>query len=240
MKFVILAGTPGSGKTSILINLIKELIKKQMKPSVIKIDCLWTDDDIRLKNLNVPLKIGLSRDMCPDHFSIYNIEDMIIWANENDSNILLVETAGLCLRCSPYIDKSIAICVIDMTIGPNTPLKIGPLLTEADIVVMTKGDIISQAEREVFRERIIESNPKCKIIESNGLTGKGCAELSNLIDKNNNSIEFSRNSELDIMNIRCNPPFSICTLCSGEKRINKKYQRGILRSIDGFNEYIGE
>lgn len=239
MKFAIIAGTPGSGKTSIIINLVVELLKKLQHPSIVKIDCLWTDDDIRMKKLNIPIKIGLSKDMCPDHFAIYNTENMINWAKQNNSNILIVETAGLCLRCAPYIKEALAICVIDMTIGPNTPLKIGPLLTEADIVVMTKGDMISQAEREVFREKIIEANPMCRIIEANGIAGKGSIELSKIILKSEN-LKVNDFEEDKPMELRCNPPFSLCTLCSGEKKIGLKYHRGLLRNIDDFNEYIGE
>ena len=42
------------------------------------------------------------------------------------------------------------------------------------------------------------------------------------------------------MVLRCNPPFSICTLCAGEKKIGKDYHRGILRNMEDFNKYIGE
>ena len=62
-------------------------------------------------------------DMCPDHYAIYNIEDMIEWAEENDSECLVIETAGLCHRCAPYTVNSLGVCVIDATSGPNTPLK---------------------------------------------------------------------------------------------------------------------
>ena len=57
---------------------------------------------------------------------------------------------------APYTENSLGICVIDATSGPNTPRKVGPFLTSADVVAITKGDIISQAEREVFRERVLE------------------------------------------------------------------------------------
>jgi Ni2+-binding GTPase involved in maturation of urease and hydrogenase len=229
---VIVAGTPGSGKTSVLISAVRDLLKSDLRPALVKIDCMWTEDDTRFKRLGVPVAVGLSKDMCPDHYAIYNVDEMLQWAKAQGSDTLLNETAGLCLRCAPYPDKALAICVIDVTTGPNSPLKVGPLLTTADAAVMTKGDLVSQAEREVFRERILEANPKCRIIEANGLTGKGSSELAELI-----------RSWPDIsgeMMLRHNPPLAICTLCTGELRVSKEHHRGVLRHLDGFMEYTGE
>ena len=232
MKLVVIAGTPGAGKTSVLIHTIKFLIKKGIKPSVVKIDCLRTEDDKRFDKLNIPIRTGLARDMCPDHFSIYNTEEMLKWAKAHNSNVVLNETAGLCLRCAPYPKECLAICVIDVTTGPNTPLKVGPMLTTADVVVMTKGDIVSQAEREVFRERIYEVNSKSRIIEANGLLGQGSSEIAQIIAQMD-----ELNSQLSL---RHNAPFAICTLCTGEMRVAKEHHIGVLRHIDGFTEYTGE
>jgi Ni2+-binding GTPase involved in maturation of urease and hydrogenase len=232
MKCVVVAGTPGSGKTSILTHTIKTLKQTGISPAVVKIDCLWTDDDVRFNRLDIPVRTGLSKDMCPDHFAIYNTDDMIEWAKNNDADVLFNETAGLCLRCAPYPDGCLAVCVIDVTTGPNTPLKVGPLLTTADVVVATKGDIVSQAEREVFRERVIEANPHCRIIEANGLSGQGASELADII---RNMPETGLN-----LSLRHNAPLAICTLCTGEMRISKKHHTGVLRHIDGFMEYKGE
>jgi len=171
--------------------------------------------------------------MCPDHFSIYNIQEMIEFANKNKSDMLIMETAGLCHRCAPYTNNSIGVCIIDATSGPNNPTKVGPFLSSADIVAITKGDVISQAEREIFRERILEVNPNCKIIDMNGISGQGAAELANMINKI--TICESKTDSL-----RHNAPFSVCTLCVGERRVDKKYHRGLLRKMDGFQQYIGE
>jgi len=232
LKMVVIAGTPGSGKTSVLMHAVKELKRSGMKPALVKIDCMWTEDDERFKRLDVPVAVGLSRDMCPDHYAIYNVDEMLEFAKNQGANILLSETAGLCLRCAPYPDRALAVCVIDVTSGPNSPLKVGPLLTTADAAVMTKGDLVSQAEREVFRERILEANPKCRIIEANGLTGKGSSELSDLM-KGWPDISGE-------MVLRHNPPLAICTLCAGELRMGKERHRGVLRHLDGFMEYSGE
>jgi Ni2+-binding GTPase involved in maturation of urease and hydrogenase len=229
---VVIAGTPGSGKTSVLMHAVKELKRSGMKPALVKIDCMWTEDDERFRRLDVPVAVGLSRDMCPDHYAIYNVDEMLDFAKNQGANILLSETAGLCLRCAPYPDLALAVCVIDVTSGPNSPLKVGPLLTTADAAVMTKGDLVSQAEREVFRERILEANPRCRIIEANGLSGKGSSELSDLM-KGWPDISGE-------MVLRHNPPLAICTLCAGELRVSKERHRGVLRHLDGFMEYSGE
>lgn len=229
---MVVAGTPGSGKTSVLMHAVRDLKSAGMNPALVKIDCLWTEDDRRFQRLEVPVSIGLSREMCPDHYAIYNVEEMMEWAMKQKADVLLNETAGLCLRCAPYPDKCLAICVIDVTTGPNSPLKVGPLLTTADVVVMTKGDLVSQAEREVFRERIIEANPKCRIVEANGLSGKGSSELGELM-----------RGWPDVsgeMVLRHNPPLAVCTLCTGELRVSKEHHRGVLRHLDGFTEYSGE
>jgi len=233
MKMVIVAGTPGSGKTAVLIHALRSLKQRGLNSSVVKIDCLYTDDGKKFEKIGIPTKVGLAMDMCPDHFAIYNIEDMIDWADENNSEYLIVETAGLCHRCAPYTVNSLGVCVIDATSGPNTPLKVGPFLSTADIAVVTKGDMISQAEREIFRERILEVNPHCKVIEANGLSGQGCIELAEEIVK---SPEVS----LDEEKLRHSAPLAVCTLCVGETKVNKKYHRGILRRIDGFQTYEGE
>jgi Ni2+-binding GTPase involved in maturation of urease and hydrogenase len=232
MKLVVLAGTPGAGKTSVVMSVARDIQKRGGRPAVTKIDCLWTEDDQRLAKLHVPVRIGLSKDMCPDHFAIYNTEEMVRWAEEKGADVLLNETAGLCLRCAPYPDSCLAVCVIDVTSGPNTPLKVGPMLTSADVVMMTKGDMVSQAEREVFRERVLETNPSCRAIEANGLTGKGASELA--------GIAMAWKEVDRQMRLRNNPPFAICTLCAGETRIGREHHRGMLRQLNGFIEYVGE
>ncbi len=215
-----------------LAGTVRVLQEKGLRPALVKIDCLWTDDANRMERLGIPVKVALARDMCPDHFAIYNTEGMLDWALSEDADVLLVETAGLCLRCAPYSKLCLAVCVIDATIGPNTPLKIGPLLTTADAVIVTKGDMVSQAEREVFRERVLEANPTCTLIEANGLTGKGSAELVEVIAEASDASED--------MWLRHTPPLGVCTLCAGEMRVGREHHRGVLRHIDGTSFYSGE
>lgn len=233
MKLVIVAGTPGAGKTSILTHTVKLLADRGTAVSIVKIDCLATDDHERYAKLSVPTLVGLAKDVCPDHFTIYNMEEILTWAAGNGTGLLIVETAGLCHRCAPYTTGCLGVCVIDATSGPNTPLKVGPLLSTADVIVITKGDVISQAEREIFRERLLEMNPKAALVNANGLSGQGAAELASRF------LKFPE-VELSAERLRHTAPLSVCTLCVGETRVAREHHRGILRRIDGFQSYAGE
>mgnify|MGYP002065012667 CR=1 FL=1 len=57
------------------------------------------------------------------------------------------------------------------------------ILVVINFVVITKGDIVSQAEREVFASRVSAVNPKAAVLHVNGLTGQGAFELSTLFDE---------------------------------------------------------
>lgn len=226
MKFITFSGPPSSGKTSVIIKTIKNLQSKNFKVGVVKFDCLYTNDDEIYKKENIPVKKGLSGGLCPDHFFVANIEEIINWGEENSLDILITESAGLCNRCSPYLKNILGICVIDNLSGINTPLKIGPMLRNADIVVITKGDIVSQGEREVFASKVMAVNPRAIVININGLTGEGSYELSMIIDENKR--ELKKEEKLVL---RYPMPTALCSYCLGEQRVGEEYQLGNVKKI---------
>jgi hypothetical protein len=57
--------------------------------------------------------------------------------------------------------------------GVDTPAKIGPMLRMAGVVVVTEGDVVSQAEREFFAHRVRRVNARARLLQVNGLTGRG-------------------------------------------------------------------
>ena len=73
----------------------------------------------------------------------------------------------------PYVDGGLGIVVVEATVRHEFPRKIGPILSFANIAVVTKIDRGSQAEREVFRARIMEARLQVRIREVNALYGIG-------------------------------------------------------------------
>ena len=226
MNLITVSGPPSSGKTSVILKTIDAIRKRNLSVGVVKFDCLYTDDDILYKKKNVPVKKGLSGSLCPDHYFVSNIEEVVEWGIKEKLDILITESAGLCNRCSPYIKTIKAICVIDNLSGINTPKKIGPMLKTADIVVITKGDIVSQAERGVFASKVNSVNPKATIIHVNGLTGQGAYEFSTLLYDEDNHITTVKGKELKFP-----MPSALCSYCLGETRIGEDYQMGNVRKM---------
>ncbi len=226
MKLVVVSGPPSSGKTGVIIKTIKHLNAGGQRCGVVKFDCLYTDDDVEYQKEGIPVKKGLSGSLCPDHYFISNIEEVVQWGISENLSILITESAGLCNRCSPYIKEILGMCVIDNLSGINTPRKIGPMLKTADIVVITKGDIVSQAEREVFSSRVATVNPRAMVLNVNGLTGQGTFELSTLIGQDDKQVV-----SLDGMKLRYPMPAALCSYCLGETRIGKQYQMGNVSKI---------
>lgn len=227
MNLITVSGPPSSGKTALIIKTIDNLKSRGIKVGVVKFDCLYTDDDILYEKIGVPVKKGLSASLCPDHYFVSNIEEVTQWGIKKGLDLLITESAGLCNRCSPYIKDIKAICVIDNLSGINTPKKIGPMLKTADIVVITKGDIVSQAEREVFMSRVTSVNPRATTMHVNGLTGQGAYEFSTLIYNEDEEIKTLKGKKL-----RFSMPSALCSYCLGETRIGEEHQMGNVRKIN--------
>ncbi|SDI17500.1 Ni2+-binding GTPase involved in regulation of expression and maturation of urease and hydrogenase [Halanaerobium congolense] len=227
MNLVTFSGPPSSGKTAVILKTIEAIQQRDLKVGVVKFDCLYTDDDELYRKAGVPVKKGLSGSLCPDHYFVSNIEEVVQWGRERDLDLLITESAGLCNRCSPYIKDIKAICVIDNLSGINTPKKIGPMLKTADIVVITKGDIVSQAEREVFASRVSTVNPDAMVMNVNGLTGQGAFEFSTLLYDEEDHIDTVTGKKL-----RFSMPSAMCSYCLGETRIGAEHQLGNVRKIE--------
>ncbi|UUV19424.1 hypothetical protein NRK67_08310 [Fusobacteria bacterium ZRK30] len=227
MNLITVSGPPSSGKTALIIKTIENLKSRGVKVGVVKFDCLYTDDDILYEKIGVPVKKGLSASLCPDHYFVSNIEEVTQWGIKQGLDLLITESAGLCNRCSPYIQDIKAICVIDNLSGINTPKKIGPMLKTADIVVITKGDIVSQAEREVFMSRVTSVNPRATTMHVNGLTGQGAYEFSTLIYGKDEELKTLKGKKL-----RFSMPSALCSYCLGETRIGEEHQMGNVRKIN--------
>ncbi|HEY0283468.1 MAG TPA: GTP-binding protein [Rhizomicrobium sp.] len=233
MKLVICAGPATTGKTSVLRHVIHRLLARGLKPAFFKLDVQFAEEDEEIaREFAIPARKVYSGELCPDHCNVMVLADVMQWARKADTDVLLVETAGLCLRCSPYVEGALGMIVLEATSGINLPLKVGPMLSLADVAVMTKIDRISQAEREVFRARIQDVAPAVRVREADALRGIGIDPLIGMI--------LETPDAGDNMMLRGNPPVGTCTICVGKKEIGWQSHFGVVRALDNQTFYRGE
>ena len=233
MKLAICAGPATSGKTAVLRHIIRKLREQGRALAFLKIDVQFADEDEELAGeFGIPTKKVYSGELCPDHCSVLVLGEALQWAERHGADVLLVETAGLCLRCSPYVDGGLGVVVLEATSGMNLPRKIGPMLSLADVAVVTKIDRVSQAEREVFRARILDAAPGVRVREVNALHGLGIDPLvTHVLETPDVAGELL---------LRGNPPVGTCTICVGKKNIGWQQHFGVVRPLEAQTFYRGE
>jgi Ni2+-binding GTPase involved in maturation of urease and hydrogenase len=233
MRVAICAGPATTGKTSVLRHMIRKLLDAGHHPAFLKLDVQYADEDELLaREFSIPTRKVYTGELCPDHCHVMVLGDGLQWAQREGADLLFVETAGLCLRCSPYVDGGLGLVVLEATSGMNLPLKVGPMLSLADVAVVTKIDRVSQAEREVFRARIQDVAPKVLVREVNALHGIGIDPLvAAVLDS----------PEIDgSLYLRGNPPVGTCTICVGKKEIGWQAHFGVVRALENQTFYRGE
>jgi Ni2+-binding GTPase involved in maturation of urease and hydrogenase len=227
MKLIIIAGPPSAGKTAVTRQIIRHF-SKQKKIAFLKIDVVRAFEDEELRQeFGIPAKKIYSGDLCPDHTGVMILKDALTWAEGLGSDIFIVESAGLCLRCSPYVTQSLGIVVLSAVSGMNSPLKMGPMISLADVAVITKTDLVSQSEKEVFREKTKEVAPAIDIIETNAVQGTGLRYLMRSIDA------LPDIADPGSIRLRGTPPLGVCTICVGKREIGWQNHFGVVRKLDG-------
>ena len=235
MRLMVVAGPPSAGKTSVVRQMIGH-ISKTSAVAYLKIDVVTAFEDEELREeFGIPTRKIYSGDMCPDHMGIMVIRDALDWAEKEGAEVLILESAGLCLRCSPYFTDSFGICVMSSLSGTHAPLKMAPMIALSDICVVTKTDLISQAEKEVFRESIRQVSPDMDIVETNAIQGTGLKYLFRRLDS------VPAIADPDAVELRGVPPLGVCTVCIGKKGIGWQNHFGVIRRIDDADSiYRGE
>jgi Ni2+-binding GTPase involved in maturation of urease and hydrogenase len=235
MKLIIVAGPPSAGKTAVIRQIIREFLKT-LNPVFLKIDVVRAFEDEELREeFGIPARKVYSGDLCPDHMGIMILRDAIAWAEGLKAGILIIESAGLCLRCTPYTTQSFGIAVLSAVSGNNAPLKMAPMIALADVAVVTKTDLVSQAEKEVFRECIRMVKTDIDIIETNAIQGTGMRYLMQAIAK------YPDITDAETITLRGTPPLGVCTICVGKKEIGWQRHFGVIRPLDSAdNLYRGD
>ena len=222
-QVLLFSGASAVGKTSVLKSLLPLLAHGGMAPCVCKIDCLKTGDADVFQSLGLPCVTGLSGDICPDHFLVSNLSELWGWADRLGRDALVIETAGLCHRCSPATEHMAAGCVLDCTASCRAPGQLGPMLTQADFVVLTKIDMVSPGRVGDYHLEDPHPQPRprhCSQWTAWPDTARICWHSGCWPGRPAPVLTGDA--------LRHTMPSGVCSYCVGERRVGSAFQQGVV------------
>jgi Ni2+-binding GTPase involved in maturation of urease and hydrogenase len=210
VPLVVIAGYPSSGKTALLRRLITGLSATGRRIASAELRC-----DPPPAGFVCPQpshRVEVNESYCPDHTLRSSLGDLL--ADADDADVLALETAGLCARCSPFPARSFGIFTVDLTGGLHLPGKIGPMLETCDLCVCTRPDRLTGTERTLFEGALRAVAPDLKVVSLNGLTGEGAqdaiAQVSSWLDAGGGSGDLEMRQPL---------PQFFCSFCLGRTEV---------------------
>ena len=227
MRMVTFAGVHACGKTAVILKTAELLRARGLKAGVVKSDCLYSDEELAFAAAGLAHRKLLAGNVCPDHHFASSVLELFAWGQEEGLDVLFTESAGLCGRCAPHIRDVPAVCVIDCLSGISAPKKAGPMLFYADHIVITKGDLVSPAEREVFLFNVQAANPRARVSFINGLTGQGAARLASFL------LAQPALAGLEGAQLRFTMPSAQCSFCAGQTVLRKPGPGGRIKDVFG-------
>lgn len=207
MKILVVAGAHGSGKTALLVHALGPFRREGSRAGVFKVDPRPSPDADMFRRHGIEAVVHASGDVCPDHEAMVVLSEAWRWASRLRLDVLAIESGGLCHRCAPFLRRFLAVCVVSGLSDLSTPDKMRPLVSNADLVVLTRSELLSPAEREVFLLRLGTLAPRVLCV--NGLTGEGALEVSSAIRQRRDA-RF-----LDVEPLRATLPTGYCHFCQG-------------------------
>lgn len=171
-----LMSSPGAGKTTLLEKTLERL-PKDCTVAVLVGDQETDLDAQRLQGRGSLVKqINTYRSCHLDAAMISR--ELEAYAHAN-INILLIENIGnLVCPASFDLGEHVRVAVLSVTEGEDKPVKYPVLFNNADVVLITKTDLIPHLDwdRELCHSYIRKSGSRARIIELSARTGEGIDE----------------------------------------------------------------
>jgi hydrogenase nickel incorporation protein HypB len=164
---------PGSGKTALLERTLSDL-RGRMRIGV-QVGDLQTDNDaLRLSERGAPVVQIVTGGCC--HLDA----SMIAQANEKfdlgQLDLLIIENVGNLVCTAAYdLGEDLRVVLLSVTEGEDKPLKYPILFRKADLVLITKIDLIDAAGADMpaLRKNISHTAPKAAVLELSARSGIG-------------------------------------------------------------------
>jgi hydrogenase nickel incorporation protein HypB len=171
-----LMSSPGAGKTRLLELTLSDLADR-LRMAVIVGDLETDNDARRLRVSGAPVKSITTGTMC--HLEADMISHAAEEFNLEELDVLFIENVGnLVCPASFDLGESLRVVLMSVTEGEDKPLKYPPMFKAADVVLLTKMDLVNATwfDLQAARENIRRVAPQAEVIEVSALNGDGLEE----------------------------------------------------------------
>lgn len=177
-----LMSSPGSGKTTTLIQLINK-IKDKIRIAVMEADIDSNVDAVKIKEATGVPSIQLhTGGMC--HLDAEMTRQGLNNLNMEDVDLVILENVGN-LVCPAEFDtgSSANAMILSVPEGDDKPLKYPLMFTVCDLVIINKTDVMPYFDFDLERCKtyIHQRNPKAEVIPISAKTGDGIDRLATWI-----------------------------------------------------------
>jgi hydrogenase nickel incorporation protein HypB len=176
--FVVnILGAPGAGKTSSIINLVKNLAEEKIY--VIEGDIESNIDTVKLQELGIETVQINTNGAC--HLDAPTIEKSLPDLKLDNPGLLFIENIGnLVCPAEFQIGEHIKMLICSAAVGIDKPYKYPLAFEKADVILLTKCDLKAYVDfdDDFFLKGIKALNQAVPVFEVNAKTGAGFAEVA--------------------------------------------------------------
>jgi hydrogenase nickel incorporation protein HypB len=168
-----LVSSPGSGKTTLLERTLS-LLDPEDKVAVLTGDLQTENDAARLGRYGFPVQQITTGTIC--HLDGGMIERALERWDLDEIDLLLVENVGNLVCPSSYdLGEEAKVVLLSVTEGEDKPLKYPSMFAKAELMVLTKVDLLPHLafDIEQARRNARQVHPDMEIIELSCKTGEG-------------------------------------------------------------------
>ncbi len=177
-RLVNVIGSPGCGKTALLVELIRKL-EGRRRSIVIEGDLATTNDAERIGATGAPVHQVQTGTAC--HLSAHDVEHGLEHLPLQRGDLVLVENVGN-LVCPSMFDvgETLRIVCLSVTEGTDKPQKYPVSFREANLAVITKIDLLPHVDfdLEASLGMIRDIHPDSTTIVTSAKDGAGMEELA--------------------------------------------------------------
>lgn len=176
-------GSPGAGKTSLIIELIKKL-KDKYNIAVVEGDIAGQIDAEKIDSLGISVVQLNTEGAC--HIEALSIKNILGYFDLEEIDIIFIENIGNLVCPAEFeLGEDLKIAILSIPEGDDKTMKYPLLFSKADVTVLNKYDMMEYFEfdDEKVEKHLKTINPNAKLYRVSSKTGEGVNLLLKLIEE---------------------------------------------------------